>query len=149
MTTTTDFRDDGTSESTTKASVATTDTSEYMAGDDRANSGSRLARVNWVRFVGFLVLVPAWALSAVPLARELIDGRDGARVLLTYLAVAGISLGVVAVIRGIYARIMERRFWSPWMFLVAAVLALAGYSVQTAGMEEPEIPALGVMLDLS
>jgi hypothetical protein len=120
-----------------------------MAGDDRGNSGSRLARVYSLRFVGFLVLIPVWALSAVPLARELLHGRDGARVVLTYLAVAGISLGIVAVIRGVYARLMERRFWSPWMFLVAAVIALAGYSVQTAGMEEPEIPPLGVVHDLS
>jgi hypothetical protein len=149
MTTTTDLHDDTSSDSTTEAAVATTDTSEYMAGDDHSGSASRLARVNWLRFVGFLVLIPVWALSAVPLARELIDGRDGARVILTYLAVAGISLGIVAVIRGIYARLMERRFWSPWMFLVAAVLALAGHSVQTAGMEEPEIPPVGVVLHLS
>jgi hypothetical protein len=147
MTTTTDLRDDSSGDSTTEGAVATTDTSEYMAGDDRSNSGW-LARVNWLRFIGFLVLIPVWALSAVPLARELIDGRDGARVLVTYLAVAGISLGIVAVIRGIYARLMERRFWSPWMFLAAAVIALAGHSAQTAGMEEPEIPAIGVMLDL-
>jgi hypothetical protein len=69
------------------------------------------------------------------MARESIDGRQGAAVVAVYLAVGALSLGAAAVIRGIYALLRKLRFWSPWVFVIAAVLAIAGYAVQSAGEE--------------
>jgi len=51
--------------------------------------------------------------------------------------VGAISLGVAAVIRGGYVLLRKRQFWSPWVFLVAAVVAIVGYTVQSAGEEVP------------
>lgn len=85
--------------------------------------------------VGFLVFVPLWVLSIVPLARESMDGRVSADAVLVYLAVGAISLGVAAAIRGVYVLLAERRFLSPWVFVIAAAVALVGYSVQSAGEE--------------
>ena len=42
------------------------------------------------RLVGFFVCIPIWVLSVVPLARDSIDGREGADVVAVYL-VAGPS----------------------------------------------------------
>jgi hypothetical protein len=66
----------------------------------------------------------------VPLARESMEGREG---VLVYLTVGAISLGVAAVIRGVYVLLTKRRFLSPWMFVMAALVALAGSAVQGAG----------------
>jgi cation transport ATPase len=93
------------------------------------------------RLVGFSVLIPLWVLSIVPIARESMDGRDGANAVLVYLAVGAISLGVAAAIRGLYVLLTKRRFWSPWVFLLAAVVAIVSYSVQTAGEEVPPVTA--------
>jgi hypothetical protein len=46
------------------------------------------------------------------MARESIDGRQGAAVVAVYLAVGALSLGAAAVIRGIYALLRKLRFWS-------------------------------------
>jgi hypothetical protein len=85
--------------------------------------------------VGFLVFIPLWVVSLVPLARESLDGRESADAVLVYLAVAAISLGVAAVIRGVYVLLTKRRFRSPWVLVIAAAVAVAGYSVQSAGEE--------------
>jgi hypothetical protein len=115
--------------------------SQFTPGDDDTYAEDRRARLHRGRVVGFAVCIALWVLAVVPLARESIDGREGADVVLLYLAVGAISLGVAAVIRGIYVLLMKRRFWSPWVFLVAAVLAIGGYAVQSAG--EEEIPITG------
>lgn len=96
---------------------------------------SRTLRLRRRRLVGFALCVPLWALSAVLLARESMEGRDG---LFVYLAAALISLGVAASIRGVYVLLTKRRFLSPWIFVLAAVVAIVGSRVQGAG----EIPAM-------
>ena len=81
-------------------------------------------------------------LSLVPLARESMHGREGAGAVAVYLAVGAITLGVAAVIRGIYVLLTQRNFvllaqrnfwWSPWVFLLAAVVAILMFLGQSAG----------------
>lgn len=95
----------------------------------------RRRRLQRSRVVGFVVGAALWVVSVVPLARESIDEREGAAVVGVYLAVAAITLGAAAVIRGIYALLGKRRFRSPWIFLIAAFLAIIGYAIQSAGEE--------------
>jgi hypothetical protein len=73
----------------------------------------------------------------VPVARESMEGREG---VLVYLTVAAISLGVAAAIRGVYVLATKRRILSPWIFVMAALVAIAGSAVQGAG----EVPASDV-----
>jgi hypothetical protein len=88
------------------------------------------------RLLGFAVSVSLWVLSVVPLARESIDGREGVAAVAVYLVVGVLSLGTAAVLRSVYAVLSKRRrFWSPWLFLIAAVVAVTGYAVQSAGDE--------------
>jgi hypothetical protein len=94
----------------------------------------RQKRLRRGRLVGFSVCIPLWLLSMVPLARESMEGREG---VLVYLTVAAASLGVAAVIRGVYVLLTKRRALSPWVFAMAALVALAGSAVQGAG----EVPA--------
>lgn len=103
-------------------------------GDDTYVEDRR-RRLQRGRVVGFVVGVVLWVVSVVPLARESIDERQGAAVVGVYLAVAAITLGAGAVVRGVYALLGKRRFWSPWVFLLAALLAIVGYAIQSAGEE--------------
>jgi hypothetical protein len=75
-------------------------------------------------------------LSVVPLALESRDEREAAGSVGVFLAVAAITLGVAVVIRGLYVVLRKRRFWSPWVFLLAALVAIVGWGVQSAGDEE-------------
>ena len=84
------------------------------------------------RVVGFALCVPLWVLSVVPLARELSDG-GGAELALVFLAVAAATLAVAVAIRGLYVRLTGKRFWSPWLFPLAALVAIVGFAVQSAG----------------
>jgi hypothetical protein len=97
----------------------------------------RKARLRRRRLAGFAVCVPLWALSVVPLARESLEGRDGAGALAVYLVVGALTLGVAAVVRGLYVLLTKRRILSPWVFVMAAGVALVGLAVQGAG----EVPA--------
>ena len=106
--------------------------SQITSGDE-TYAEERRRRLRRGRLVGFSACIPLWVLSVVPLARESTDGREGAGVVAVYLVVGAITLGVAAAIRGIYILLRKRHFWSPWVFLLAAVLALVGYSVQSAG----------------
>jgi hypothetical protein len=90
----------------------------------------RRRRLHRGRVVGFSVCIALWLLSAVPLARLSSDEGGGAGVAAAYLAA---GLGIAVVIRGIYAWRTRRPFWSPWLFLIAAVLAIMSYAVQSAG----------------
>jgi hypothetical protein len=110
--------------------------SQFGSGDKDTYVEDRRRRLHRGRVVGFSVSIPLWVLAVVPLARETMDGREGAGAVAVYLAVGAITLGVAAVIRGIYVMLAKRRFWSPWVFLIAAVLAVAGYVVESAGQEE-------------
>jgi len=103
-----------------------------------------LRRRFYRRLVGFSLLIPLWVLSIVPLARESMDGRGGADAVLVYGAVGAICLGVAAVIRASYAVLFKRRFWSPWLFVLAAVVALAGFVVQTGGEEIAPVTSASV-----
>lgn len=113
----------------------------YGAESDEAYAADRRARLRRGRVAGFAVAVPLWIVSIVPLVRELLDGREGVRLVLVYLAVGAVSLGVAVVVRGVYVRLMQRRFWSPWLFPLAAFVAIVGYAVQSAG--EEEVPLAG------
>ena len=79
-----------------------------------------------------------WVLSVVPLARESMHGREGAGSVGVFLAVAAISLGVAAVIRGVYVVLRKRRFWSPWAVSDCGPPGDSGLGVQSAG--DKEIP---------
>lgn len=107
--------------------------SESTPGHRETFAEDRRRRLHRGRLVGFSVCFVLWVLSVVPLARESMGGREGAGAVAVYLAAGAITLGVAAVIRGIYVLLRKLRFWSPWVFLLAAVLALAGYVVQNAG----------------
>jgi membrane protease YdiL (CAAX protease family) len=109
----------------------------YTPGESQTYAEDRLRRLRRRRVVGYLVCIALWLLSAVPLARLSSDEGGGADVAAAFLA-AGLALAVVS--RGIYAWRRKRPFWSPWLFVIAAVLAITSYGVQSAG-EEPFRPA--------
>ena len=109
----------------------------YASGESQTYAEDRKKRLRQRRLVGYLVSIALWLLSAVPLARLSSDEGGGADVAAAFLA-AGLALAVVS--RGIYAWRRRRPFWSPWLFVIAAVLAITSYGVQSAG-DEPFRPA--------
>jgi hypothetical protein len=115
--------------------------SQVTPTEDQAYAEDRRLRRRRARPVGFALCGALWALSVIRLARESAEGREGAKLVLVYLVVGGLSLAAAAAIRGIYALLRQLRFWSPWVFLIAALLAFTGYVVQSAG--EEEIPITG------
>ena len=84
-----------------------------------------------------------WLLSAIPLARLSSDDGGGVGVAVAYLA-AGI--GIALVTRGIYALLKKRTFWSPWLFVTAAVLAIMSYGVVSAGEKVDPVVATALTL---
>jgi len=66
------------------------------------------------------------------------DGREGMKLVLVYLVVGALSLAVAVAIRAVYVVLMKRKLWSPWLFPLAALVAIVGYTVQSAG-EEPVV----------
>ncbi len=117
--------------------------SHFIAGSsDRSYAEELRTRRRRGRLVRYATFISIWVLSVIPLAREISDGRDGAAVVLAYLAVGAISLGIAVAIRGVYFLLTrKKRFLAPSMFLIAALLPLPGYLVQTAGYEEAPIAA--------
>ena len=110
--------------------------SQVTPGADRrkAYAEDRKSRLQRKRLLWFLVSFALWVLSVVPLARESIHGRDGAGAIAVYLAVGAITLAAAAVIRGIYVLLTKRNlWWSPWVFVLAAVVAISIYLVQSSG----------------
>jgi hypothetical protein len=105
-------------------------------GRSYAEEQARTRRRN--RIATFALCIVLWALAAVPLARELSDG-GAAEILLSYLGVAAGSLGVATAISAISTLVMRRRLVTPGLFVVAGVLAIAGFVVHTAG-EPPRDP---------
>jgi len=116
---------------------------ELTAGRRENYAEERRARLRRNRFVGFSVCIALWLLSAIPLARLSSDDGGGVGVAVAYLA-AGIGIALVA--RGIYALLKKRSFWSPWLFVTAAVLAIMSYGVVSAG--EKVDPAVAAALTL-
>ena len=123
--------------------------SHFIAGSsDRSYAEDRRTRAYRRRLVGFSVCIALWVLSVIPAARENIGGREGVAVVLFYLAVAAISLGIAVAIRGVYILLTRKtQFWSPVVFLMAALLAIMSYGAQTAG--EEEIPIAGAAAQAS
>jgi hypothetical protein len=111
----------------------------FTPGTRESYADERSTRRHRRRVVGFSVCIALWLLSAVPLARLSSDDGGGAGVAVAYL-VAGI--GVALVTRGIYAHARRRSFWSPWLFVTAAVLALMSYGGLTGG-ERTATPGSG------
>lgn len=88
--------------------------------------------------------IALWLLSAVPLVRLSSDEGGGADVAAAYLTA---GLGIAVVIRGIYALLNKRQFWSPWLFAIAAVLAIMSYAVQSAGEQVASPRVEGAVAD--
>ena len=97
----------------------------------------RTKRIHRRRLVGYALCIALWLMSAIPLARLSGDDGGGAGVAAAYLA-AGFAVALA--IRGVYTLTTRRPFWSPWLFVIAAILAISGYGIQSAG-EEPFRPA--------
>ena len=102
---------------------------------DDSYGADRRTRLRRGRVVGFALSIPLWMLSVIPLAREFTDGRDAASIVLIFLAAGGFTIAVAAAIRGVYVMTMKRRFWSPWLFVLAACVAIVAYTIQSAGEE--------------
>jgi len=108
--------------------------SQLTPGSGEAYEEDRKSRIHRNRLVGFFLCVVLWVLSVVPLARQSMHGREGAGAVAVYLAVGAITFGVAAVIRGLYVLLTKRNFWwSPWVFVLAAVAATLIFLVQSAG----------------
>ncbi|MDQ3671972.1 MAG: hypothetical protein M3364_05985 [Actinomycetota bacterium] len=127
------------------------DPSEREAdGDSRSRDKQmyqedRAKRLHRGRLLGYAFSIALWLLSAVPLVRLSSDEGGGTGVAAAYLAA---GLGVALVIRGIYKLLRGRPFWSPWLFVIAAVLAIASYAIQSAG-ERVAIESKAVLVSTS
>ena len=110
------------------------------ASDDRQTfEEDRRRSLHRKRLVGYALCIALWVLSALPLARLSSDEGGGAGVAAVYLAA---GLGIAVVIRGVYARLRKRPFWSPWLFVTAAALALMSFAITSAG-EKSASPRVG------
>lgn len=105
--------------------------------EGRTYEDDRTRRLHRRRLVGYALSVALWLVSAIPLIRLSSDEGGGAGVAAAYLAA---GLAVALVIRGIYTLTTRRPFWSPWLFVIAAILAIMSYGMQSAG-DEPFSPA--------
>jgi hypothetical protein len=103
--------------------------------DGRTYEDDRTKQLQRRRLVGYALSIALWLTSTIPLAR-LASDDGGAGVAAIYLAA---GLAVALAIRGVYALTTRRRFLSPWLFVIAAILAITGYGIQTAG-DEPFRP---------
>jgi len=112
------------------------DPGQGFTGDDSRDSKiyerDRTKRLHRRRLAGYAICIALWLVSAVPLARLSSDEGGGTGVAAAYLAA---GLGIALAIRGVYALLTRRPFWSPWLFAIAAVLAIASYVLQTGGDE--------------
>ncbi len=102
----------------------------FTPGEGQTYAEDRRKRLLRGRLVGYSLCVALWVLSAVPLARLSSGEGGGTGVAAAYL---GAGLGIAVVLRGIYALLGKHRFWSPWLFVIAAVLAIMSYLVVSAG----------------
>jgi hypothetical protein len=98
--------------------------------DRQTYEADRTRRLQRGRLLGYALSVALWLFSAIPLARLSSDEGGGAGVTVVYLAA---GLGIALVSRGIYIRLTRKPFWSPWLFVIAAVLAIVSYGIQSAG----------------
>lgn len=104
--------------------------------DRRTYEDARTKRLQRRRLVAYALSIALWLISAVPLLRLTSDEGGGAAVVAIYLAG---GLAVAFAIRGVYALKTRRRFFSPWLFVIAAILSIMSHGIQTAG-DEPLPP---------
>jgi len=104
--------------------------------DAQMYEDDRTKRLQRRRVVGYALSIALWLTSTIPLARLVSD--DGGAGVAIYL---GAGLAVALAIRGVYALMPRRRFWSPWLFVIAAVLTITSYGIQTGGDEPVRPPA--------
>jgi hypothetical protein len=116
---------------------------ELAAGRRQTYAEDRRTRLRRGRFAGFSVCIALWLLSAIPLARLSSDDGGSVGVAAAYLAA---GFGIALVTRGIYARLRQRPFWSPWLFVTAAVLAIMSYAVVGAGEKVDPVAAAALTL---
>jgi dipeptide/tripeptide permease len=117
------------------------DTSQQFVPGGQSYEADRLKGIHRRRIWGFGVCIALWLLSAVPLALLSSDEGGGAGVAAIYLA-AGLAIAVLS--RAGYALLTKKPFWSPWLFVIAAVLAIMSYGVQSAGENVASPVTLGV-----
>ena len=108
-----------------------------IGADAQMYEDDRTKRLQRRRLVGYALSIALWLTSTVPLARLATDD-GGAGVAAVYLAA---GLAVALAIRGVYALMPRRRFWSPWLFVIAAILTITSYGIQTGGDEPVRPPA--------
>jgi hypothetical protein len=112
------------------------DPGQGFTGDDNQDRETyergRTKRADRRRLAGYASCIALWLVSAVPLARLSSDEAGGAGVAAAYLTA---GLGIALVSRGVYTLLTRRPFWSPWLFAIAAVLAIASYVLHTGGDE--------------
>jgi ABC-type Fe3+-siderophore transport system permease subunit len=90
----------------------------------------RTKRVHRRLLVGYALSIALWLMCTIPLARLSSDEGGGVAVAAIYLAA---GLAVALVIRGVYTLTTPRPFRSPWVFVIAAILAITSYGIQSAG----------------
>jgi hypothetical protein len=76
------------------------------------------------RTLGFVVCIGLWIIIVVTLGGDAVDeGGGGSKVVAAYGAAVFFTLGFPALIRLVYVLLRKRRFWSPWLFFIAALIA--------------------------
>ena len=106
------------------------DAGQQFTPGGQTYEADRLRGIHQRRLWGFAACIALWLLSAVPLALLSSDDGGGAGVAAVYLA-AGLAIAVLS--RAGYALLTKKPFWSPWLFVIAAVLAIMSYGIQSAG----------------
>lgn len=112
------------------------DPAQGFTSDGRLYEQDRTNRRRRFLLAGYAFCVALWLASTIPLVRLSSEDGGGAVVAVVYLA-SGLAVALVA--RGIFTLTTRRGFWSPWLFVIAAVLALTSYGIQTGG-DEPFHP---------
>ena len=98
--------------------------------EDETWAEDRRTHRHRVHLAALFVSIAIWLLSAVPLAR--LSSNQGGSTTVTALYLAT-GLGIAVAVRGIFAWRTGRPFWSPWLFVLAALLALMSYAIVSAG----------------
>lgn len=83
-------------------------------GSSQERSGRR-----WMTVVWYVIAVAIWILFAVPYGAALGPPTG------FFASLVG-TFALAALVRGIYAHFKDRRFWSPWLFILAALFAFGG-----------------------